>query len=174
MNLYEIRKKTAYDATLVATQKQATRDFLRSIHQQYPLALTLSLKQSISIKNANGVFIEKIDIDACRRIATHFTHKLNQQVFGSSAKRYGKALKYLVVVEGARTHKNLHLHIAIGNIPAYVKFNNFDVLVRNAKLKVEQIDDQHKLAIAGDSGWMDYITKELGMKDTDNILWDLA
>ncbi len=80
----------------------------------------------------------------------------------------------MVVVEGARTHKNLHLHIAIGNIPAYVKFNNFDVLVRNAKLKVEQIDDQHKLAIAGDSGWMDYITKELGMKDTDNILWDLA
>lgn len=46
-------------------------------------------------------------------------------------------------------------------------------LVRNAKLKVAELDEQHKVDIV-DSGWMEYLTKELGMKDTDNVLWDLA
>jgi len=114
MNLQQIRQKTAYCPTAIPTQKQATRTWLNSLHKQYPLALTLTLKQSNLIKNANGVYIQKLDKDEVRRIARHFTQKLNQQVFGSSAKRYGKGLKYLVVVEGERTGKNLHLHMAIG------------------------------------------------------------
>ena len=84
-----------------------------------------------------------------------------------------KGLKYLVVVEGERTGKNLHLHMAIGDLPSYVKWNEVDGLVRNAKLKVAELDEQHKVDIV-DSGWMEYLTKELGMKDTDNVLWDLA
>ena len=86
---------------------------------------------------------------------------------------YGKALKYLVVVEGERTGKNLHLHMAIGGLPSYVKWNEVDGLVRNTKIKVAELDEQHKVDIV-DSGWMEYLTKELGMKDTDNVLWDLA
>ena len=41
------------------------------------------------------------------------------------------------------------------------------------KLLVENIDEQHKVALA-DSGWMQYITKECGKHDTDNVLWQLA
>ena len=173
MKLQQIRQKTAYCATASPTQKQATRNWLNSLHKQYPVALTLTIKQVNSYKSVKGVHIKKLDRDECRRIATHFTHKLNQQVFGSSAKRYGKALKYLVVVEGERTTKNLHLHIAIGDLPSYVKLNELDKLVCNAKLKVEELDAQHKVDIV-DSGWLEYLTKELGMKDTDNVLWDLA
>jgi hypothetical protein len=114
-----------------------------------------------------------MDKDEVRRVAKHFTQKLNQQIFGSSAKRYCKELSYLIVVEGERSHKNLHLHMAIGNLPDYVKWNEIDGYVRNAKLRVEELDEQHKVDIV-DSGWMEYLTKELGMKDTDNVLWDLA
>lgn len=173
MNLQQIRQKTAYCPTAMPTQKQATRTWLNSLHKQYPLALTLTLKQSNLVKNANGAYIQKLDKDEVRRIARHFTQKLNQQVFGSSAKRYGKGLKYLVVIEGERTGKNLHLHMAIGDLPSYVKWNEVDGLVRNAKLRVAELDEQHKVDIV-DSGWMEYLTKELGMKDTDNVLWDLA
>ena len=173
MDLYTIRKKMAYSATAQPTQKQATRTWLSSLHTQYPLALTLTLKQSFVVKNANGVYIQKLDKNEVIRVAKHFTQKLNQQVFGSSAKRFGKGLKYLVVIEGERTGKNLHLHMAIGNLPSYVKWNEFDGLVCNAKQRVEELDKQHKVDIV-DSGWMEYMTKELGMKDTDNVLWDLA
>ena len=173
MKLQQIRQRTAYCATSTPTQKQATRDWLNSLHKQYPVALTLTLKQVNSYKSVKGLFIKKLDRNECRRIAKHFTHKLNKQVFGNSAKRFGKSLKYLVVVEGERTTKNLHLHLAIGGLPDYVKWNELDGLIRNAKLKVAEIDEQHKVDVV-DSGWVEYLTKELGMKDTDNVLWDLA
>ena len=173
MNIERIRQKKAFQPNAVATQKQATRDFMRSLHTQYPISLTLTLKQSYPITNANGTYTQTLTRDEARRIARHFTHKLNQQVFGSSAKRYGKSLKYLIVAEGERTYKNIHLHMAIGDLPSYVKWNEVDGLVRNAKLRVAELDEQHKVDIV-DSGWMEYLTKELGMKDTDNVLWDLA
>ena len=173
MNIEQIRQKTAYCASALPTQKQATRTWLNSLHKQYPVALTLTLKQVNSYKSVKGIHAKKLDRDECRRIANHFTHKLNQQVFGSSAKRYGKGLKYLVVIEGERTGKNLHLHMAIGDLPSHVKWNEIDGLVRNAKLRVAELDEQHKVDIV-DSGWMEYLTKELGMRDTDNVLWDLA
>ncbi len=173
MNIEQIRQKTAYCASALPTQKQATRTWLNSLHKQYPVALTLTLKQVNSYKSVKGIHAKKLDRDECRRIAKHFTHKLNQQVFGSSAKRYGNGLKYLVVIEGERTGKNLHLHMAIGDLPSHVKWNEIDGLVRNAKLRVAELDEQHKVDIV-DSGWMEYLTKELGMRDTDNVLWDLA
>ncbi len=174
MKLAEIRQKLAYNPNAQPTAKHSTRTFLTSLSAQYPIALTLTLKQYIEVKNAKGVFYQKIDKEEVRRVAKHFTHKLNKQVFGSSAKRYGKGLKYLVVIEGERTHKNLHLHMAIGRLPSYVKWNEIDGLVRNAKLSIQELDEQHKVEVASDSGWMEYITKELGMNDTDNVFWDLA
>lgn len=173
MNLAQIRQKTAFSPNALPTQKVATRDWLRGIHKDYPLALTLTLKQVIEVKNNNGIYYKKIDKDECRQIAKRFTQKLNQQIFGNSAKRYGKGLIYLIVVEGERSCKNLHLHMAIGQIPEHIKLNAIDGLVKNAKAKVEGIDEQYKVDIV-DSGWMEYLTKELGKTDTDNILWDLA
>jgi hypothetical protein len=174
MNLAQIRQKTAFNPSALLTQKDATRNWLRSLHTEYPLALTLTLKQVIEVKNNQGVYYKRIDRDDCREIAKRFTHKLNQQIFSSrGAKKYGKALSYLIVIEGERSSKNLHLHMAIGKIPEHIKFNEIEGLVRNAKSKVIGIDEQHKVDVV-DSGWMEYLTKELGKTDTDNILWDLA
>jgi len=173
MKLAQIRQKTAFNPNALPTQKVATRDWLRGIHADYPLALTLTLKQVIEVKNNNGIYYTKIDKDECRQIAKRFTQKLNQQIFGNSAKRYGKGLKYLIVVEGERSCKNLHLHMAIGEIPEHIKWSDIKELVANAKSKVAGIDKQFDVDIA-DSGWMEYLTKELGKADTDNVLWDLA
>jgi hypothetical protein len=38
---------------------------------------------------------------------------------------------------------------------------------------VRELDIQHDVQIM-DSGWTDYITKELGPRDSDNVLWHLA
>jgi hypothetical protein len=176
MNIEQIRQKTAFSPNAQPTQKEATRNWLNSIHKDYPIALTLTLKQFIEIKNDKGTYFKRINKDDIRRIAMHFQHKLNKQMFGCrGAKKYRKSLKYLMVIEGERTYKNLHIHMAIGGLPDYVKWNEIDALVRNAKLSVTELNEQHKVDIAGDSGWMgQYLTKELGVQDTDNVLWDLA
>lgn len=174
MKLQEIRIRTAYNPNALPWQKAATRTWLSGMSKEFPLALTLTLKQTIVETTDRGTYKRKLTRTDCERIAKRFTQKLNRQVFGKrNADKYGYTLKYLPVVEGERSSKNLHLHFAIGGLPSHVKFNQFDTLVTNAKLHVEHIDAEHKVDIT-DSGWMEYITKELGTKDTDNVLWHLA
>lgn len=173
MKLADIRAKTAYNPNALPSQKQAARDWLRGMHMQYPVALTLTLKQHLTEQTAAGNYTRKVTKADCEKAAERFTKKLNRAVFGNAAERYGKKLNYLVVIEGERSCKNLHLHLAIGNLPAHVKFNAISELVNEARKHVQHLDEQYKVDIA-DSGWFEYMTKELGAKDTDNVLWHLA
>ena len=162
MKLQVIRTRTAYNPNALPTQKAAVRAWLGGMSKEFPLSLTLTLKQTIVETNARGTYIRALTRADCERIARRFTQKLNRQVFGKyAADKCGKSLKYLPVIEGERSNKHLHLHFAIGGLPSYVKFNQFDTLVTNAKLQVEYVDSEHKVDII-DSGWIEYITKEVG------------
>lgn len=174
MKLQDIRQRTAYNPRALPTQKAATRTWLSGMSRDFPLALTLTLNQSIVEVTERGTYRRKLTRIDCERIAKRFTQKLNREVFGKyAAEKGGKSLKYLPIVEGERSNKNLHLHFAIGGLPSHVQFNQFDALVTKAKLQVENIKAEYKVSLA-DSGWIEYITKELGTKDTDNVLWTLA
>ena len=173
MKLADIRIRTAYNPNALPTQKAATRTWLSGMSNEFPLALTLTLKQTVVETTVNGTYKRKLTRIDCERIAKRFTQKLNREVFGKRmADKFGHTLKYLPIVEGERSNKHLHLHFAIGGLPSHVKFNQFDTLVTNAKLQVENIDSQHEVNLT-DSGWMEYITEEVGTKDTDNVLWTL-
>jgi hypothetical protein len=174
MKLQDIRTRTAYNPLALPSHKVAARTWLRGMSKDFPLALTLTLKQIIVETTDRGTYKRKLTRIDCERIAKRFTQKLNREVFGKyAAEKGGKSLKYLPVVEGERSNKNLHLHFAIGGLPSHIKFNQFNELVTNAKLYVEHIDAQHKVDVA-DGGWIEYIIKEVGTKDTDNVLWTLA
>jgi len=170
MKLEEIRRRTAYNPNALPTVKAATRTWVCGMANDFPLALTLTLKQTIVEDTPKGTVRRAITKQDCERITQRFQQKLNFVVFGHAAKRHGKTLKYLPVVEGERSGKNLHLHFAIGNLPKHVKLNQFDALVCQAKKYVEHIDEQHKVDIA-DRGWLEYITKETAAKHSDNVLW---
>lgn len=172
MKIDEIRIQTAYTQSIKPNKKTATRDWLRSLCKNYPIALTLTLKQTYLVKNERGVFVKKLTRLDCDAIAERFANKLSSVAYGNAYKRHNKKLNYLIVVEGGNT-KNLHLHMAIGNLPTHIKFWEFDNLVKKAKCLVDEVDEQHMTKIA-DSGWTDYITKELSKEDTSNVLWHLA
>jgi len=170
MKLEEIRRRTAYNPNALPIVKAATRTWVCSMAKEFPLALTLTLKQTIVENTPNGNVRPAITKQDCERITERFQQKLNIAIFGHAAKRHGKTLKYLPVVEGERSGKHLHLHFAIGNLPKHVKLNKFDALVCEAKKYVEHVDEQHKVDIA-DRGWLEYITKETATKHSDNVLW---
>lgn len=174
MKLADIRRKTAYNPTALATSKAQLRTWLCGKSKDYPIAITLTLKQVLTEETEKGLSYRKISKDDCERLAKRFTQKLNREVFGKrQAEKYGKGLSYITVVEGIRSNKHLHLHFAVGGFPKHIKFNQIDRLVNDAKNNVRNIDEQYKVDIA-DSGWMEYITKEVSNKDTDNVLWSLA
>ena len=172
MDIYEIRKRTAYEESILPTPKSETQNWLRGMSSDFQFAVTLTLKQSISVKTNYGQYVKKLQRKDCDAIALRFTQKLNRQVFGKAAERYSKGLRYLTVVEGERSCKNLHLHMAVGNFPKSISFIQFPIQVQNAVDLVSELDEQHDVQIF-DGGWTDYITKELGRKDTDNVLWQL-
>lgn len=171
MKLQDIRARTAYNP-IAKSHKSALRTWLSAQTSQWPLALTLTLKQSIRVESGTGVCFRKLAASDCEAIAKKFMQKLNKGIYGNAAVRNGKGLKCFAVVEGERSGKRLHLHFALGRLPDHVKFNEIDGYIAKAKRLVEGIDEQHKLDIA-DSGWLEYITKEVGTKDTDNVLWSL-
>lgn len=173
MKLEDIRKRMAYNPCALPTQKAAVRIWQADFVGSYPIALTLTLKQHFEVKTALGTYIKKLDRTDCQYVAKRFIQKLNREVFGHAATRYGKTLKYLAVIEGERSGKALHLHFAIGDLPAHIRFNQVSALVERAKSHIDTVDKQCDVDIT-DSGWMDYITKELGSKDSDNVLWDLT
>jgi len=173
MQLQDIRRRLASDYPLQISQKAATRAWLQGLSQEYPLALTLTLKQTIVHHTPLGTLTRAISREDVERIAKRFTQKLNREVFGKrAAEKHGRSLKYFIVLEGERSRKNLHLHFSIGALPPTIRFNQFDNLVKKAKSHVEHVDEQHKVDLA-DSGWMEYICKEIGRSDTDNVLWSV-
>lgn len=173
MNLYQIRQRVAYDPNAKQRCKDALRTWLLSQMQDFQFAATLTIKQTLTVKNANGVYKRKLRREDCNAIAKRFTQKLNREVFGNAARRYGKGLRYIVTVEGCKGDKNLHLHMAIGNYPKSYLPMQFTGMVKNAAQSVSELDEQLSVAVM-DSGWMEYITKELNANSTDNVLWELA
>lgn len=174
MTLQEIRQRTGYNPQAPLGLKQATRSWLGSLHQQYPIALTLTLRQVLTEETPAGVRKRSLTRVDAEKLAERFKMKLNRQVFGKRrADVQGMSLNYICVLEGMRSTKNLHLHMAIGGLPKGIKFNQMPKMVLAAKRLVQNIDEQHDLQIA-DSGWFEYITKETTATDTDNVLWHLS
>jgi hypothetical protein len=172
MKLADIRKRVAYNENAPLTQKQATRLFLSSKANEYEFAVTLTIKQNSVITNNNGTRTQVTRKDDLLRTAKKFTQKLNRLTYGRNADYNGKGMKYFAVVEGERTNKLLHLHLAVGNKPANMPFSKCGELIRKAANLCELVNEQVDVQIM-DSGWMEYITKEVGSKDTDNVLWQV-
>jgi hypothetical protein len=174
MNIEQIREKVGFEANRPITPKERLIPWVGGLGKNYPIALTLTLKQVMTEVRLNGTVIYRINKDHCRQIAKKFIKKLNREACGNSAKRNHKGLNYIVAVEGNGTSKHYHLHMMIGGIPSHVRFHQMDRLVRNAKSRCEGIDGEYDIQLAGDSGWGEYICKELNKSNTDNILWDLS
>lgn len=171
MDLERIREITAYKPNARTACKDALRTWLIGQMQQFQFAVTLTLKQSYKVKNGNGVYVHKLRREDCEGIAKRFTQKLNTQAYGHAAKRYGKGLRYFATVEGVANGKHLHLHFAVGGFEQ--KPMLFKEMVQNAIALVDGMDEQHDVQVM-DSGWLEYMTKELNAHSTDNVLWNVA
>ena len=107
MKLKEIRTRTAYDPNAQPTQKAAVRAWLGGMSREFPLALTLTLKQTIVEKNYKGTYKRKLTRIDCEHIAKRFTQKLDREIFGKrKAGREGHTLKYLTVVAFPQTSRH--------------------------------------------------------------------
>jgi hypothetical protein len=170
--LDEIRKRVATDEQRF-TQKDAVRNYLRAKQNDFQYAVTLTFHQHFKATTEKGVHYRQVGKQDVEATAAKFKRRLNSIALGSSAKRYGNSLNYFFVVEGERSNKHLHLHLLVGGELRKIKRNEFKQAVETAAALCENVGTEIDVQVA-DSGWLEYITKEVGKHDTDNVLWELA
>jgi len=173
------------NASLVQTNakrlQQAYRQQIEPYSNYLQFAVTLTLKKvdTISVKRFDNYGDEKYKFTAVLNDETlesripYFTALLRHKLYGNKAKHKNKqewaTPLVIAVIEGRNTQKRTHFHFAIGNVPQS-KLANFEELVEQVW---ERCDFAHRETcvkpITDSNGWLSYITKEVGYRDSDAL-----
>lgn len=151
--------------------RDAVREFLRSSEKDYKVMLTLTLKQRWYDKNGKLRVQHYLSAADIPNIYARFEHKLNKLIWKSRYTRHQSAsLDMFKAWEDGRGTKRKHLHALVGNFPQHFRLNQLPKLVEQAAKQCYEIDMQYDTSLC-DSEALDYITKEVGKRNTDNIVW---
>ena len=107
--------------------------------------LTLTLKQAR--KTDDGMRWIRTDEYQCRKAFLHFMHLLNRAVYGNAARRYGKKLRVLPILENGtffeqgtdgnrRFRRRWHFHAAI-EPPPHIGPDQFKAIIHKCWCKVD-------------------------------------
>ena len=170
MTLFEIRQIIQASELQRPNCRTATRQFLLGLYSDYQVALTLTLHQKWFDKFGMMRIKHYLKVEDIPYIYARFQHQLNKLIWKNRYTRFGEKVHFLKAWEDGQGEKRIHLHAALGNFPTNFRFNKLPSLIEKASRQCFEIDFQHKEDIC-DSGWIEYITKEVGKDDTDKILW---
>lgn len=127
-----------------------------------PAAVTLTMKKRHGGRSAD-------DIVASENFR-HFRNRLEHAILGSAAKRRGKHLLMIVVLETSADHR-LHYHCIIDR-PHHCTFGRFEIVVREQWAKTDFGYSQVDIQDQPDEGWTDYLLKRRQKRSLfDSIDW---
>ena len=139
---------------------------------QFSHAVTLTLKPYRVVATDKGDVSQVLtDIEA-KATFRQFVKRLNASVFGNAAKRYGKSLNVIPMLEGKATKKSLHYHCALGGFPDDLCEKAIAAKVASAWHMTAFGNDQLKVKPMQTAGWLTYSAKEIGLTETDVIDWE--
>ena len=161
--------------------QQAYRQHIAPYSNYVQFAVTLTLKQAAQIRvrrfenygDECYEFRAYLDEDKLRSTIRFFTALLTNELYGNKSKHKNKQdwarPLVIVAVEGRNTHKLTHLHLAIGNIPT----THIGNIAHHTQAAFERCDFANKQLcvkpVTDGTGWLDYITKEVGYTDNDAL-----
>jgi|SRR5665213_687939 len=128
-----------------------------------PAAVTLTMK-----KRNGGRAADQIVASENFR---HFRNRLERVLLGSAAKRHGRHLAMVSVVETSADAR-LHYHCIIDR-PYHCSFERFNVIVREQWRRTDFGYDQVNIQDQANEGWTDYILKQRQKSSLlDSIDWN--
>ena len=136
-------------------------------------AITLTMKQAIWVKTANGRACTRLNETLAMRDLKYALKRLNRYFFGNGYKRKPDQYSLLVIptLEGGKWGKRLHYHLQIGNLPANTTDDELRKAITQAWSAVDFGDTQIDIQTLYGTHWLTYITKEIGNADTDCVDW---
>ena len=149
--------------------QKSLRDWIDISQWRNLFAVTLTMKEVIVADDGYRSFFVRLDRYAAVQNMRHFLNVLNEKVFKSAFRRFGKQLTVIPVLEGGRDHR-LHYHAAM-DCPRDNLVPEFSDMIRQEWQRTQwgyrEIDVKR-----ADDGWIDYITKLRAKSDfSDSIDW---
>ena len=130
-------------------RRQELERLINSVPFQNPTAVTLTLKKRAGWRTADPI--------AASENFRHFRTRLESRVLGCGAKRHGKRLLLVAVLEISADHR-LHYHCIIDR-PCYCSLERFSAIIRDQWPKTDFGYHQVDIQSQSDKGWTDYILK---------------
>jgi len=122
-----------------------------------PHAVTLTLRQRLTLGTAAGVSLVWLTREAASQNYRHFLSLLSTSVLGKAATRFGRRVRSISVIEGG-SGKRLHIHAVI-DCPREDLVEQFPLMIEQAWLKTQWGFGQIDVQPDADRGWIDYISK---------------
>ena len=177
-----MHKKGAYNTT----NKQVLCDWLATGGaMRLQFGLTLMPKKVFYRETAKGTQYRHLNRQELDAAVQRFMNLLSRVCYKAAYRRYGKKIRGIYVLEGERVLKDLHAHLALEGCD-YMNMFEFKQSIAKAlelsgefviynetynEFRHEKLDKYRYRLDAIDSGWITYITKELGRNDTDSVLF---
>jgi hypothetical protein len=168
--LTEIREHLRKQGLHKPNYQDQCRDFISKELGTHQIAITLTLKKSWIVKNGKmdvKLYLSNTNIET---IWKRFLHILNKLIWKNEYKNKGITLTAIGALENGFGNKHDHIHGALGNFPKDFNFKRLSKLVKKASNECFEINTQHKEKFC-DSGWIDYMTKEVSKKVSDKVFW---
>jgi hypothetical protein len=112
--------------------------------------------------------------DQYRAAFRHFIRRLNDAVYGNAARRYGKRLRVIAVLE-KELYRRWHYHAAI-KPPSHVSLLDFEKLIHECWAKTHWGHNRVQVRDNADQGWIIYMLKPRQKSEfetwSDCIDWD--
>jgi len=151
--------------------QSAFRDFSSVDAWTAPHAVTLTMKQGISVAGDKSATFVILTRDAASRNYRYFLNALNGRVFGKAAKRGDACVRSISVIEGGNGTR-LHIH-AIIDCPSMELVTEFPDLIAQSWRRTLWGHRVLNIQAGADNGWIDYISKFRDKPSLiDSIDWD--
>ncbi|WP_246326945.1 hypothetical protein [Burkholderia guangdongensis] len=132
-------------------------------------AVTLTMKPYREIMTNKGLTTQRLTEIEAKENFRQFIRRLNAAVYGNAAKRFGTSVYVIPVIEGIVTDKLLHYHCMMGNFRGGVDEALIASAIRAAWLQTDFGNFEVDIKPLTSDGWIDYILKEVGIGDADNV-----
>ena len=153
-------------------QRKVTLDWMLEHADCYTHAVTLTMKQSRRILTDRGEMRDDLTVYSANANMRHFIRRVNCELFGNAAKRYGKSIAIVSSLEGVLTGKNLHYHCAIGNLPDRLCERAIEGSIRGAWLQTNFGNRQMHIERMQTNGWLNYMVKDIGRQNCEVLDWE--
>ena len=147
-------------------------DWMLKHADQFTHAVTLTLKPYRIVATERGDVHQVLTAIEAQSTFGLFLKRLNVSLFGNAAKRYGKSVKVIPMLEGHASRKLLHYHCALGGFPADLCEKAITAKITSAWHLTAFGNEQVDIQLMQTVGWLTYAGKEIGFGNADVVDWE--